>query len=279
MNWNKFNTHAESKEKAFEILSNQIFKIYCEKNYIKDMKCFVPINGAGGDGGIESYVELNNGDIIAIQSKSFFDSITPNRIEQIRKSIKTAIKMRDNIKKYIISIPRDLADKKNGVKNPEREKVENLFKEFNYSNIEFELWGEFQIFDFLTSNDELAGVYKFWFENSEISFNTIKNNFEIQKSGWLKERYNEKLHIKSNINYEIEKIMGNSNYRRKQINEILRMQEIYCNYIELFEKFIDIIKDDDKQEVQKIYQEYCKVIIELNVFFKLLKEYLKNVII
>ena len=31
MEWNKFNTHGESKEKAFEIFSNQILKVYCEE--------------------------------------------------------------------------------------------------------------------------------------------------------------------------------------------------------------------------------------------------------
>ena len=51
MNWNKFNTFGESKEKAFEILSNQIFKVYCENTYKEKMKKFVVINGAGGDGG------------------------------------------------------------------------------------------------------------------------------------------------------------------------------------------------------------------------------------
>ncbi len=276
MNWNKFNTHGESKEKAFEILSNQIFKIYCEKNYTKDIKYFVPINGAGGDGGIESYIELNSNEIIAIQSKSFFDSITANRVEQIRNSIKTAISIRNNIKKYIVSVPRDLANKRNGVNNPEREKIENLFKEFSEFNIEFELWGEFELFNFLTTNEDLAGVYKFWFENSEISFSTIKNNFEIQKNGWLKNRYNEKLHTKSNINYEIKKIMGNSMHKRNQLNEISRIQETYCNYIELFEKFIDIIKDEDKQKVKKIYKEHKKIIKNLNEYIGIVKEYLKN---
>lgn len=276
MNWNKFNTHGESQENAFEILSNQIFKIFCEKNYIYQIKSFVPINGAGGDGGIEAYAELDNGDIIAIQSKSFFDPITTNRIEQIRKSIKTAIKTRNNIKKYIVSIPRDLANQKNGVKNPEREKIENLFKEFSSSEIEFVLWGEFELFDFLTSNDELAGIYKFWFENVEIGFNTINNIFEIQTNGWLKDRYNEKLHIKSNINYEIENIMGNSTYKGKQINEISRIQGIYYSYIELFGKFIDIIKDENKKKLQKIYEEHKKIIEDLNEYLKLLKEYYKN---
>lgn len=123
MDWNKFNTFNESKEKAFEIFSNQIFKVYCEKNYKEDMNNFVVINGAGWDGGIEAYAELSNNKIVAIQSKCFFNRIDTSEITQIRKSIETAIKVRDNIQKYIVSIPRDLANKKNGAVNYERKKL------------------------------------------------------------------------------------------------------------------------------------------------------------
>lgn len=123
MDWNRFNTFNESKEKAFEIFSNQIFKVYCEKKYKEDMNNFVVINGAGGDGGIEAYAELSNNKIVAIQSKCFFNRIDTSEITQIRKSIKTAIKVRDNIQKYIVSIPRDLANKKNGAVNYERKKL------------------------------------------------------------------------------------------------------------------------------------------------------------
>ena len=97
MNWNKFDTKGDSKEKAFEIMSNQIFKEYCEKEYQKNMKCFIPINGAGGDGGIEAYTELHSGKIVAIQSKWFPEAIGSKEISQLRNSIKTAIYIRKNI--------------------------------------------------------------------------------------------------------------------------------------------------------------------------------------
>lgn len=276
MDWSKFDINGESKEKAFETLSNQIFKAFCENEYKDKIKCFVPINGSGGDGGIESYVELKNGNVIAIQSKCFFDSITSSRIAQIRKSIKTAQRVRKNIIRYIVSIPRDLANKKNGVKNSEREKIENLFNEFSDSKIKFELWGEFELLDFLTNDEKLAGVYRFWFKNSEISFNTIKNNFELQKNSWLKNRYNENLHVKSNINYEIEKLMGNLEYKRSQEKEISEIQESYRKYIELFEKIIGIVDDIDKENLTVIYNEQKIIIDKFNINCSCVKEFLKN---
>ena len=122
MEWNKFNTHGESKEKAFEIFSNQILKVYCEEKYKDRVKKFVVINGAGGDAGIEAYAELWNKNIIAIQSKCFFDVIEASKINQIRKSINTAITIGKNIQKYIVCVPRDLANKKNGAENYERKR-------------------------------------------------------------------------------------------------------------------------------------------------------------
>lgn len=181
MNWNKFNTFGESKEKAFEILSNQIFKVYCENTYKEKMKKFVVINGAGGDGGIEAYAELSNGNIVAIQSKCFFDAINSSEISQIRNSINTAKKVRSNIQKYIVSVPRDLANKKNGVENFERKRVEGLFNEFKDTNIEFELWGEFELSDYIIKNKELVGVHKFWFDNTEIDFSNIIEKFQVKK--------------------------------------------------------------------------------------------------
>lgn len=181
MNWKKFNTFGESKEKAFEIFSNQIFKVYCQNTYKEKMKRFVPINGAGGDGGIEAYAELSNGNIIAIQSKCFFDAIGSSEISQIRNSINTANKVRNNIQKYIVSIPRDLANKKDGGKVFERKKIEDLFNEFKYTNIEFELWGEFELSDYIIKNTELVGVHKFWFNNTEIDFSNIIEKFQLKK--------------------------------------------------------------------------------------------------
>ena len=61
--------------------------------------------------------------------------------------LKTAKKIRGNIQKYIVSVPRDLANKKNGVENFERKRIEDLFDEFKDTNIEFELWGEFELSD------------------------------------------------------------------------------------------------------------------------------------
>lgn len=276
MNWNNFNTHGESKEKAFEIFSNQIFKVYCEEKYKDYIKKFVVINGAGGDGGIEAYAELWNKNIIAIQSKCFFDVIEASEINQIRKSINTAISIRKNIQKYIVCVPRDLANKKNCAEKYERKRVENLFDEFKDTNIEFELWGDFELSDYIMKHNELAGVHRFWFNNSEIDFSTINKSFEIQKNGWLKERYNKRLHVESNINREIEKLIGNEKNRKEKIKQAYQIIEECKEYLLIFEKYVDIFQGNKKEELQEIYDKQLIKIDEIISYLLDIITYLKN---
>lgn len=274
MNWNKFNTFGDSEKKAFEIFCNQIFKVYCEKTYKDKMKNFIVINGNGGDGGIEAYAELINGNIIAIQSKCFFDPIESSEISQIRKSIKTANNVRSNIEKYIVSVPRDLANKKKGVENYERKKIENLFKEFDNLNIEFEVWGESDLLDYIIKNQELAGVHKFWFENAEITFSTIREHFDIQKKGWLADRYNKNLHVRSKINHEIEKLLGEEQYNKSKIEDAKSIIKECKDYLLILKKYLEI--ENQKENLQKIYTEQYEQIKEITEYLLEIIEYLKN---
>lgn len=276
MNWNKFNTFGESKEKAFEILSNQIFKVYCENTYKEKMKKFVVINGAGGDGGIEAYAELSNGNIVAIQSKCFFDAINSSEISQIRNSINTAKKVRSNIQKYIVSVPRDLANKKNGVENFERKRVEGLFNEFKDTNIEFELWGEFELSDYIIKNKELVGVHKFWFDNTEIDFSNIIEKFQVKKNGWLKEKYNENLHVKTNVNRQIERILGDEKYIKDKIKKANKIIEELKEYLLIFEKYLEILNTDEKEKLKEIYNEQSEKIEDINLYLLDIIKYLRN---
>lgn len=62
MNWTSFITYSDSYQEAFETLCNQLFERYLRRTYKDDLVKFRVINGAGGDGGIEAYGELKNGE-------------------------------------------------------------------------------------------------------------------------------------------------------------------------------------------------------------------------
>ena len=51
-------------DKAFEMLCNQLFENWCKNEYGSSIASVHAVNGAGGDGGVESYAVLKDGNII-----------------------------------------------------------------------------------------------------------------------------------------------------------------------------------------------------------------------
>ena len=108
LDWQHFQTHNQANTRAFEAFCNQLFERYCKREYSENIKEFVIVNGSGGDGGVESYAKLNDNSFIGLQAKWFIDAITDSQFKQIRASLTTALKLRPDIKKYIVCVPRDL---------------------------------------------------------------------------------------------------------------------------------------------------------------------------
>ena len=149
MEWTKFNTHGESSNHAFEVMCNILFETWCKKEYKEELKYFSFVNGSGGDGGIESYGILNSGDVIGVQAKWFPDKMESAQFAQIKNSFNTAVKVRSEIKRYIVCIPRDLTSKKitSGgkiAKNTEENKWLELVGQLKATNpsASVELWDE-----------------------------------------------------------------------------------------------------------------------------------------
>ena len=64
MNWQHFQTYNEAATRAFEAMCNQLFELWIDREYKDTKKSFVVVNGAGGDGGVESYATLVTGEEI-----------------------------------------------------------------------------------------------------------------------------------------------------------------------------------------------------------------------
>ena len=107
MDWTRFDNHGESNNHAFEVMCNLLFESWCKDTYGEELTHFSFVNGDGGDGGVEAFASLTNGDIIAVQSKWFPEKIEDGQIRQIEKSFQTAVAVRPNIKEYVVCVPRD----------------------------------------------------------------------------------------------------------------------------------------------------------------------------
>lgn len=246
MNWTKFQTHGMAPDKAFEVLCNQLFENWCKEEHTTSIASFSVVNGAGGDGGVESYAVLQNDDIIALQAKWFPDSLTSSQIGQIRGSIKTAIAIRPKITKYIVCIPRDLASVTARSQNTEDAKWNNLVKETHkaFPNVDIELWNETRLVAEL-QKPSASGIYRFWFEHSEISESTAEFAFQKAKNSWLITKYVPELNAYGKIEKTVSLFLGNTEHRAALVHYFTRICELCKSYQVAAEAFLKICSEQD----------------------------------
>lgn len=224
MNFINLNTYNQSHERAFEALCNQLFERWVRKEYATQLKHFSTIRGDGGDGGVEAYAILLNGDVIGVQSKWFPLNIAASQVNQIRSSIKTAIKVRPNLKKYIICLPKDFASltaRNKNKSNTEEARLKALKDEIidEHSDLKLIFWDEHAIrIQLQKAGNE--GIRRFWFEKSELSQESLNRKFEIEKAGWLNERYVPRLHLVGIAEQKIKKALFTPEARLEYINSI-----------------------------------------------------------
>ena len=266
MNWASFQTHNDAPEQAFESMCNQLFERWCRRTYGSDVQSFRAINGAGGDGGVEAYVQLKNGDGIGHQAKWFSNSIEDLQIRQIYGSITTAKKVRPQIKHYIICVPRNLASLKMGkgsqiVKNSEETRVNSLLEKIKIEHPELtvEFWDEHRVLEELQQSGA-EGIYRFWFEKEEITNEIFKNNFMIAKSGWLRNRYIPALHMQGVIATAIGDMLRTKEARGKLFEAVSEIQNEMMQALEILDT---------------CYEEFNQSGIEIN--FSNLKKSFENI--
>lgn len=230
LNWASFQTHNDAPEQAFESMCNQLFERWCRRIYGSEVQSFRAINGAGGDGGVEAYVQLKNGDGIGHQAKWFSNSIEDLQIRQIHGSVTTAKKVRPQIKHYIICVPRNLASLKMGkgsqlVKNPEEIRVASLLETIKSEHPELtvDLWDEHRILEELQQSGA-EGIFRFWFDKEEITNDIFKNKFSLAKGGWLRNRYIPALHMQGEISFSINSLLRTNEVRGRLFEAVSNMK-------------------------------------------------------
>ncbi|MBQ8241672.1 MAG: hypothetical protein IJZ38_12740 [Bacteroides sp.] len=247
MNWTKFQTYGMAPDKAFEVLCNQLFENWCKENYPTDIASFSVVNGAGGDGGVESYATLTDGTLIALQAKWFPDSLTSSHIGQIRNSIKTALKLRPQICKYLVCIPRDLASITARSENSEDKRWNSFVDEIakDYPAVAVELWNETRLVTELQKPSS-SGILRFWFENAEITESCVEYAFRKAKSTWLNTRYVPEINTFGNIEKTVSLFLGAFDHRAVMVEDFSRICELCIRYREAADALIGICSDDPK---------------------------------
>ena len=231
MDWTKFNTHGESCNRAFEVMCNLLFEAWCKKEYGDRLFNITFVNGAGGDGGVEAYATLTDDSVVGVQSKWFPDKLDDSQIRQIGDSISTAITVRPHLSRYIVCIPRDLGSQRivKGGKisqNTEENRWLKLKESLKKSapSVVIELWDETRIQEMITW-PELVGIYKFWFDKSEIFEDYFELSFKKAISSWAKTKYIPDLYAEGYIHQKMESFLGSYSLSERRYNEWCKMLE------------------------------------------------------
>lgn len=206
MDWSNFRHHGVRPDQAFEAFTGLLFERWCHREYGDKVDRVVFVNGAGGDGGVEAFAELANGDVIGLQAKWFREPLDSNQVQQIKKSFRRAVGVREGLCRYVVSVPRDLADSKTKEhkRKTERKKWDDAVEDLGetHPSVDVDLWGESELTNLMASLTS-KGVERFWFDASALRMDDLVTRFEEARGGWLHERYLPNLHQVGQIEGEL----------------------------------------------------------------------------
>lgn len=247
MNFKNLKTYNSSPESAFEAFCTQLFEQWVKINYASSLVHLQTVNGAGGDGGVESYALFNDGKAIGLQAKWFLTSLADSQINQIKKSIIAAMQVRPHIGRYIVCLPRNPQSDKIGVggkpiKRTEENRIADIkqFVSKKYPGLELDIWYESRLREELQRPGN-EGIAKYWFEREVISIKNLQNRFELSVNGWLKERYIPSLHSQGEIHNIIEELLFTPDFREKEITKVRSFERQCSEILQLIDEIKSLI--------------------------------------
>lgn len=196
INFNKLKPYDGKATKCFEQLCYQIAK----KEY-GHLGKFTPIDGAGGDGGVEFYLELHTGEVWGWQCKFFSDTgrlSEGNRKNQIGGSLESACRNHPNLTKWTLclktDLTTDLTTSTGRLQKGERTWFEKELPKKIPTGRTMELvhWGESKFLDFLKKPKHL-GIRGFFFGELELNQAWFNQKFE-ENFKKVKDKYDPELH-------------------------------------------------------------------------------------
>ncbi|UIR57793.1 hypothetical protein LZQ00_08225 [Sphingobacterium sp. SRCM116780] len=191
--------------KPFNGKSTQCFEHLCYQLAIKEyghMGTFTAIDGSGGDGGVEFYLDLDTGERWGWQCKFFGDTgrlSVAKRDVAIAESLETAIRNHGNLTRYFVCLKTDLTTESTSKKSGKFSKGEKnwfdeeLIKKIPVDrSISLEFWGESQFIAFL-KEPKNVGVRNFFFGELELSQEWFTAKF-YENFEKVKDKYDPDLH-------------------------------------------------------------------------------------
>ncbi len=267
IDWSRLRTKNGKQDEAFELFC------YCiaQKKY-GHLGKFNSIDGKGGDGGIEFYLELEDGNIWGWQAKFFSDTARlnyGNRKKQISDSLSSACRNHtDSLTKWVLCT------------NSEFTTGETKWFEETLTNViptdlptELEHWGEDKFDLWLITEPKFNGLRHYFFGELELTNDWFKKQYQVQFAS-VKDKFIKELHT------------DNSEIDEQYIQPLLFKKETLTQLQEKIqdaeEKFTDYktrrLKFDNFIEDEELTQEIFETIFrDLNSFEDQIEECLKEI--
>ena len=184
-----------SKTAAFEELCCQLAarKLPGDTNYVR-------LDGAGGDGGVDCFADLPDGDRIAWQAKYVFN-IDP-LLTQATKSLTTALQVHTNITHYVLCFPFDLTGPtrrrgRSGTEKFDDWRTKHL-QRAQSRKLEIEAWSATRLRDFLLALDPSGGMRSYFFDTLAFSDEWFTAHLEEAKTK-AGPRYTPELNVRTRV--------------------------------------------------------------------------------
>lgn len=253
--WTKLRSYNGDQKNAFEELVCQLARA----EGIESKQKFVRV--AAPDAGVEAYCILDNGDEFGWQAK-FFSSMGDSQWNQLKESFETALLKHPRLTRYYICIPLDRADarisSRKSLLDRWNEKVTAWTKIAHKQGrkIEFEYWGDSEIFDRL-SKSEHAGRRYYWFGQEEFSDSWFSQKLEESISN-LGVRYTPELNFQLPISWSLQGLSRDKCFQFQFDTCFRKLQTEFNNHM-LRMGIVEL-----QAEIQEIYLSYNQITSLIN---------------
>jgi hypothetical protein len=278
VDWSRFNLHGDAPTRAFETFTGILFERWCQREYSSSLEQTIFVNGSGGDGGVEAYTILNNGDLVGLQAKWFTDPLQDSQINQIKSSLNTAAEVRPKLTRYIVTIPKDLSDvrRKGKTVTTERDRWNNFIQEANqeHAHITIDLWDETKLTELLAELGS-EGLTRYWFESSVIDLKSLQLKFQQAQYGWLSNRYYPSQHQYGQIQDNLQlRLNGTIHFYEEWLREAKRILAVFkksLGNIQRLDRYPKVRKDPNSSIILVLVEEFfTKAIVEQEEIIRLL---------
>ena len=169
------------KREAFEEFCCQL-----ARREIPECAVYTRLEGAGGDGGVESFADLPDGNRIGWQAKYVF-KIGP-LLTQATKSLKVALQNHPTLTKYILCFPFDLTGPtgragRSGIEKFNEWRDKQVQKAAEHGrNLKIEEWPESKLRSLLLEFDVSGGITTYFFDKKILSSEWFGDHIKVAQS-------------------------------------------------------------------------------------------------